>query len=143
MEKIAIELEYQKIFLEMINREWSFMYDVIKTTFSSLLITIPIYLSIIGFLLSYTNIKLSYYLGWIIGCCLGVLVAILFIVYYNFVIFVAERLQLSKEFNINEFMRRANERLKAAKERLKEAIILYGVTHATFIAMIIAINLMI
>ena len=94
MEDITIQLEYQKMLLDMINREWDFMYDVIKTVLSSLLITIPIYLSIIGFLISL--MKPSIDSAWIIGPCISFLIMIILLVYYNYVGFVGERIQLSK-----------------------------------------------
>ena len=127
--------------LEMVTREWSFMYDVMKTTLSSLLVTIPIYLSIISFLLSY--IELNRYASWIIGLCASILPLILILAYHSYVSFVGERMQLSRDLDINKFMERANERLYVAKKKLRDSLILYGIAHAAFIAVIAILNLFI
>jgi len=139
MEGIDIQFEYQRMLLEMVVREWSFMYDVMKTTLSSVLITIPIYLSIIGFLLSY--LKLGYHLGLFIGVCLGIFIAILFLEYYNYVSFVEIRLQLSEKFDIYEFMKRANEQFEVARKKLWGAFVLYSFTHGMFFGIIVVLNL--
>ena len=137
MEQATIQLEYDRMSLEMVTREWGFMYDVMKATFSSLLITIPIYLSIIGFLLSYLELK---YRGWIIGLCSVILAMILLLVYYYYRSFVEMRLQLPEKFDIYKFLERASKQYESARERVKKVLMLYGLAHVVFITIILILN---
>ena len=139
-QKMSLEFEYNKTSLEMVTKEWGFMYDVVKTAFSSLLVSIPIYLSIIGFLSSYLEPK---YRGWIIGLCSVILVVIPLLVYYCYHSFVEIRLQLLEEIDIYKFLEYTSKQCEPARKRIEWVLALYVFAQVVFIIMILILNFMI
>lgn len=134
------EIEIQKLLLDTVIREWDFIHDAIKTILSLLVITTPIYISGLGLLLSFMNLRESY-LTWII-CLIFIiyLIALLAFAFNCYTKYISERIKsiskVAAEFRINDLMRNVSIKFDEARKALREIIILYMVLNIVYITVI-------